>query len=544
MSLRKPENVEKLYLQRVGFIGSILLIGITLMNYFVDTGTFDYPIPRILIAISIFTIAVLSKSNSWIQRNGLKLLYIHFFVYNFYGIALVALNHFQPIDTSSTILIGFALCAFIKNKQVLNVYLAFLLVTYLVFYLTAEEVVINREYFFLVLTFILTMGYMVFNGKLEADQRIEESKKQLENSEKRFRGIFEKAPVGIMLSDLRLNPIRVNHVLETMTGYKNRYFVTHNPQEYVHEDDYIGTNDLLAKVMDSENKKHVLEQRWSTKSGETLWVRMTMALLKMELRNEYYIVSMIEDITFQMKAKQQLEEYAEKLEMHNKALEEFSYVISHDLQEPLRMIRSYTGLIKRRYIKQIDDKNASIDMDFVIDGADRMSNLIRDMLEYTRWTAKQYEKEIVDTREVLVNVIKNLTISISEKGGAIECYEMPQVQTNKLLFGQVLQNLIGNGLKYTCEDRKPNIIIKAEDRKADYLFSISDNGQGFCEDEKERIFGIFQRLHGRNSHYKGTGIGLAICKRIIEKQGGRIWAEGVKNKGATFYFTIPKEQFN
>lgn len=542
MALRKTDNVDVLYIQRIGFIGSLLLIGVTLMNYYVETGTYDYPWPRVFIALSILALAILSFENQWVQRFGLKILYSLFFVYNFYGITLVAINKFQPVDTSATLLIGFALCAFIKDKHILNAYLFFLFATYLGFYYTSSSPIVNQQYFLLVLSFILVMGYMIFNGKLEAEQRIADSKIRLENSEKHFRGIFEKAPVGIMLSDLEMKPFRINHVLENLTGWDNRAFLKLAPESYIHTEDYIRPSDLFQKLVQSENKKHVLEQRWKNKNGQTLWVRMTMALLKMETRNEHHIVSMIEDITFQVRAKQQLEEYAQKLEMHNKALNEFSYVISHDLQEPLRMISSYTGLIKRRYIDQIDDENAAIDMGYVIDGAERMSNLIRDMLEYSRCTAKQYKREVVDTREVLVEVIKNLTISIAEKNGAIQCYEMPQLNTNRLLFGQVLQNLIGNGLKYSVEGRIPEIVIKAEHRNEDFMFSIADNGQGFEEKEKERIFGIFQRLHGRNSVYKGTGIGLAICKRIIEKQGGSIWAEAKKGKGATFYFTIPKKK--
>jgi len=540
MTFRNTKNVDVIYIRRSGFIGSVLLIGITLMNLFVETGTYDYPLPRVLIAAGLLGLAVSSYYSKWIRDYGIRILYLIFFIYNFYGIALVAINKFQPIDTSATIIIGFALGAFIKNKACLNIYLTFLLATYLGFYFTTPDAIVSSEYFFLVLFFILVMGYMIFNGKIDADRMLTESKLQLENSEKRFRSIFEKSPVGIMLMDLNLKPFQINSVLEKLLGYSQEEFITLNAQDYIHEDDFLEAEALFGSMLESDNNNYALEQRFITKNGDIKWLRFTMALVNKESKSERYIVAMMEDITFQKQANVKLKDYANKLEVHNKALEEFSYVISHDLQEPLRMIRSYTGLIKRRYIDKLGDKNAELDMSYVIDGAERMSNLIRDMLTYSRWSAKPYEKEVVDTRDTLVDVIKNLTISISEKSGAVICGDMPNIMTNRVLFGQVLQNLIGNGLKYSFEDRKPRIIIEGENRDFDVLFSIKDNGQGFEEKDKERIFGIFQRLHGRESQYKGTGIGLAICKRIVEKQGGRIWAEGVKGEGATFYFTMPK----
>ncbi len=540
----KTKNVDELYLRRTGFIGSVLLIGITLMNLFVETGTYDYPVPRVLIAFTLLALAILSYTNRWIKEHGIKILYVLFFVYNFYGIALVAINQFQPIDTSATIIIGFALAAFIKIKRCLNSYLVFLLITYLGFYFTTENPIVQSEYFFSVLLFILSMGYMIFNGKIDADKVIANNKIQLENSEKRFRSIFEKSPVGIMLLNLNMKPFQMNQVLEGLLGYTQEEILTLNAKEIVHEDDYVEPSEMFNAIFRSKDKAFTTEQRFKTKSGVMKWLRLTMTLVDLGAKEERYVIAMMEDITFQKQADVKLKEYATKLEEHNKALEEFSYVISHDLQEPLRMIKSYTGLIKRRYIDKIDDKNASLDMSYVIDGATRMSNLIRDMLSYSQWSTKPYQKEIIDTRDVLVDVIKNLTISIAEKNGEVSCSEMPEVAMNKVLFGQVLQNLIGNGLKYSFENRSPRIMVEGKERDFDVLFSIKDNGQGFDDRDKERIFGIFQRLHGRDSDYKGTGIGLAICKRIVEKQGGKIWANAEKGKGATFFFTMPKELQN
>jgi len=390
------------------------------------------------------------------------------------------------------------------------------------------------------LILILLLGQVMYTGKIKAIDSLTKSQMELARSEERFRKIFESSPIGIMLLDKDLKPFKLNSVVEKMLGYAQEDIIDLSMEQFTHKEDRVGSEELIRRMEENENKSYALEQRFICKDESTIWVRTTMAFADLEKNGSQYIVAMMEDITFQKKADFTLKEYAGKLETHNKALEEFSYVISHDLQEPLRMISSYTSLIKRRYIDKLDDKDAHIDMSYVIDGAERMSLLIKDMLAYSRWSAKPFKLEKVDTRGVLVEVLKNLSISIADKNAEVYCFDMPNVDTNRLLFGQVLQNLIGNGLKYSQEGREPRIEIKGEQRDFDVIFTVKDNGQGFEEKDKERIFGIFQRLHGRDSQYTGTGIGLAICKRIIEKQGGRIWAEGEKGSGATFYFTFPK----
>lgn len=514
------------------------------MNANVDTGLIDYPLPRLLIAFTLFSLAIASFRVQFVQSHCLEILYTVFAVYNAFGIYLVAVNNFQVFDTSTTIIIGFALGAFFKEKLYLNIYLVFLFVVYLFFFMTAESPEVSADYLFTVLILILLLGQVMYTGKIKAMDSLTKSQMELARSEERFRKIFESSPIGIMLLDNEFKPFKLNSVIENMLGYTQAEIVNFSIEKYVHEEDLVSPKELLRKMEQDEHKSYALEQRFICKDESIIWVRTTMAFADLEQAGDHYVVAMMEDITFQKKANFTLKEYAGKLETHNKALEEFSYVISHDLQEPLRMIRSYTSLIKRRYIDKLKDKDAHIDMSYVIDGAERMSILIKDMLAYSRWSAKPFKLEPVDTRGVLVEVLKNLTISIADKNAEVFCFDMPEVDTNRLLFGQVLQNLIGNGLKYSYEGREPRIEIKGEQRDFDIIFTVKDNGQGFEEKDKDRIFGIFQRLHGRDSQYTGTGIGLAICKRIIEKQGGRIWAEGEKGSGATFYFTLPLEKMN
>lgn len=540
----EANNVDIIYFRRIAFVGAALLIGLTIMNANVASELVDFPIPRILIALTLLGLAFASYRVQFVRIYCLRILYGIFGIYNFFGIYLVAVNNFQVIDTSATIIIGFALGAFFKEKLYLNLYLTFLFFAYLFFFYTSESPAVSADYLFTVLILILLLGQVMYTGKIKAMESLTESERQLAKSGERLRKIFDSSPTGIMLLDKELKPFKLNPAVEKMLGYTEEEIINLPMEAYVYKVDMRTAEKLIQKIEENSAKNYALEQRFICKDQSIIWVRSTVAFADLDKTGERYLVAMMEDITFRKKANFKLKEYAGKLETQNKALEEFSYVISHDLQEPLRMIRSYTSLIKRRYIDKLEDKDAHIDMSYVIDGAERMSKLIEDMLEYSRWSAKPFKLEPVDTRGVLVEVLKNLTISIADKNAEVYCFDMPKVATNRLLFGQVLQNLIGNGLKYNQEGREPRIEVSGEQRDFDIIFSVKDNGQGFEEKDKDRIFGIFQRLHGRHSKYTGTGIGLAICKRIIEKHGGQIWAEGEKGAGATFYFTLPLEAAN
>ncbi|MBL7216216.1 MAG: hypothetical protein ISS62_00855, partial [Desulfobacteraceae bacterium] len=208
---------------------------------------------------------------------------------------------------------------------------------------------------------------------------------------------------------------------------------------------------------------------------------------------------------------------------------------SHDLQEPLRMVNSYLQLLEQRYKGKLD-ADADDFIHFAVDGAQRMKALIESLLHYSRVTTAGKPPKPVDTEALLKTIIQNMEVIISEKKAAITHDPLPAVTADEVQLGQVLQNLIGNAFKFSGEE-PPRVHIASEHTDGGILFSVSDNGIGIDPDFKERVFEIFQRLHGREE-YPGTGIGLAICKRIVERHGGRIWVESEKGKGATFYFTI------
>jgi light-regulated signal transduction histidine kinase (bacteriophytochrome) len=239
------------------------------------------------------------------------------------------------------------------------------------------------------------------------------------------------------------------------------------------------------------------------------------------------------------KAEEMLKETLEDLECSNKELEQFAYVASHDLQEPLRMVSSYVQLLQRRYKGKLDS-DADEFIAYAVDGATRMQRLINDLLTYSRVGTRGKEFEKTECSRALGQAMANLSGAIEASGAAVTNGDLPTFKADESQLIQLFQNLIDNAIKFRSKG-PPRIQVNASKKEKEWLLSVSDNGIGIDPQYAERIFIIFQRLHERDK-YPGTGIGLAICKRIVERHGGRIWVESEPGKGSTFYFTIPSKQ--
>lgn len=227
----------------------------------------------------------------------------------------------------------------------------------------------------------------------------------------------------------------------------------------------------------------------------------------------------------------------EELIRSNTELQDFAYVASHDLQEPLRMVSSYLQLLERRYKDQLD-QDADEFIAYAVDGATRMQTMINDLLSYSRITTKAKPFRPVDSESVFKQAVANLGIAIEENSAVVDHSPLPSVLADESQLERLFQNLIGNAIKFHGE-KPPEIHVAVEPNGGDWLFSVKDNGIGIDPDYNERIFKIFNRLHNKTD-YPGTGIGLAECKKIVERHGGRIWVESEPGKGSTFYFTIKK----
>lgn len=305
---------------------------------------------------------------------------------------------------------------------------------------------------------------------------------------------------------------------------------------------YDGVNDIeikkLRTALYSNERAEVFLQK-KRKSGEPYWCNVQIYPVQNKEEEVSNYIALITDTTYQKQAEQQLKEYAKKLYISNEELQTFAYVASHDLQEPLRTIAGFSELLAEIYKGQLDDE-ADEYIDFILQATNRMKRLIHDLLLISRVSTGNTEVTSVDLNKVLESSIENLHSAIENtQTQIIKKQELPVVQINETMVSQVFQNIISNAIKYRHQGRTPQITINCQDKDMFWEISIADNGIGIQSKYYDRIFVIFQRLH-TNEDYSGTGIGLAICKRIIDKYGGRIWVESEEGKGSVFYFTIPK----
>jgi PAS domain S-box-containing protein len=306
-------------------------------------------------------------------------------------------------------------------------------------------------------------------------------------------------------------------------------------QMLVHPDDVPAMAEELGKQLAVGNTGRVTYRAFRS-DGRLIYCEQMFTLLKDADGRPIGTAGLVLDVSERKLAEEEAKQFAEELRRSNAELEQFAYVASHDLQEPLRMITSYLQLIEQRFTGQLDS-DAREFIGFAVDGAARMKSLIIDLLTYSRVQRAKLDFGLVSMKSVLDQATSNLKVTIDECQAQITSDQLPDVTANQGQMIQLMQNLIGNALKFRRE-LPPKIHISCEKGKTEWIFAVRDNGIGIEEEYKDRIFVIFQRLHGRDQH-PGTGIGLAVCKKIIERHNGRIWVESKVGEGASFYFTLP-----
>jgi len=377
----------------------------------------------------------------------------------------------------------------------------------------------------------LVIGVLGSHDDITIQKRAEETLRKLSRA-------VEQSPTSIVITDRNARIEYVNAKFTELTGY--------TPEEV------LGQN---TRVLNSgATPRETFRQMWTTilaglewrgefhnrkKNGQLYWEEAVISSLKNNADEITHFIAVKEDITPRKQAEAKLKAVLGELERSNRDLEQFAYIASHDLQEPLRLVSSFVQLLGQRYRGRLD-ANADQFIGFAVDGAQRMQTLIQDLLAYSRVGREIRPFVPVDCGALMAQVVQTLSLAIREQHAAVTYDPLPTVPGDPTELGQLFQNLVVNALKFH-RDEPPQVHVSAaltEDKKS-WQFAVRDNGIGIDAEFYERIFVIFQRLHGRRK-YPGSGIGLSICKKIVELHGGRIWVDSVKDHGTIFYFTLPR----
>ncbi|MBS4057346.1 MAG: PAS domain S-box protein [Bacteroidales bacterium] len=346
------------------------------------------------------------------------------------------------------------------------------------------------------------------------------------------------AEIGIWEWDLKTGVTTWDERMEEMFGFAPGTFGKDYAsfKQCLHPDDVALTEEAIRKALE-ENKQFDVVYRVIWKTGDIKYIKAMAVVVLDEANAASKMIGVCHDLTKIKTTEEQLRGMMLNLERSNKELEQFAYIASHDLQEPLRMVSSYTQLLERRYKDKLD-QDANEFISYAVDGATRMQRLINDLLEYSRVTTKGQALVKIDLSVVLQTAIQNLKRKIEETETVITCDELPFALGDSGQLVRVFQNLIDNAIKF-INNKKPLIHISASTHDGMVEVSVKDNGIGIEKQYENRIYTIFQRLHAKHE-YPGTGLGLAICKRTIERHGGRMWFDSVLHEGTTFYFTLKK----
>ena len=369
------------------------------------------------------------------------------------------------------------------------------------------------------------------SGKLYAIARDITSRKlveeQLKQSEERWRSLINFSPLSINVTNANGILLETNQATLDLMGFATKEeLMARNAEEY-----YGDVNDRV-KMFHLLNKDGFVknyEFKVKRKNGEQIWISNSAAPIKLN-NQETILISASLDITARKRAEEQLQEA-------NKELESFSYSVAHDLRAPLRSVHGYAEMLSQDYKEKLDDEAKRI-IGTIKQNASKMGTLIDDLLSFSRLGRKEIQLRKIDMNELIEDVLLEIKKSISHKA-VIRAENLHDAMGDYNLIFQVMVNLLSNAIKYSSKNAEPIIRISSEVKNKEVIFSVKDNGAGFEMKYYDKLFGVFQRLHTERE-FEGTGVGLAIVNRIITKHGGKIWAEGKVDNGATFYFTLLK----
>ena len=416
--------------------------------------------------------------------------------------------------------------------------------------LAEQEEASAFTYFYQTRNILFTYAFIFLACTLTLIYFINKERQRNRINEYFFRAVTDNAAEGIITTDEHGNIITLNKYAERLFGYSAKSAVGKNVSMLIPSPHREQHNAYI------ENYKRTGQTTIIGKGREVIAhhqegseIPLFIAVNRIDIDDQLYFTAMFHDISAQKQAEENLKRHRDELIRSNRELEQFAYIASHDLQEPLRMVSSYLSLIKERNYEQLDQDSKEF-IEYAVDGATRMQGLIQALLFYSRINTKEKTVDRIDSGKIVEVALRNLEIAIKESQATIKLKPLPIIKGDKRLILQLFQNLVANAIKYRS-DHPLVITISAEhidhshhrgelNIEAGWIFSIQDNGIGFKMEYSQKIFQIFQRLQTRE-HSSGTGIGLAVCRRIVERHGGQIWSQSEEKKGATFYFSIPDE---
>ncbi len=387
----------------------------------------------------------------------------------------------------------------------------------------------------------------VLRAKVSVFIELHRKTEQLAQSEALMRSVFDESAVGMALLDKDGRIQQVNRAFCRLVARGPHECLAAEEPSMTHPNDRWREERALREA--EPDQAIAQDKRYVRPDGTEVWASVTTIRLSGEGGRGHRLL-MAMDIS-ERRHIRELETMTDELQRSNADLEQFAYIASHDLQEPLRMVSSYCSLLAARYRDRFDERGQQY-LDHAVHGALRMHGLIHDLLSFSRAGKREPARIACDTAQILAQSLDDLSEAIREANAEVVRGDLPTIAGDPVLIGQLFQNLIGNALKFRPTDRATRAVVRVEARRLDHgagamadgdepgwEFAIADNGIGIAPDHHQRIFGVFQRLHTREQ-YPGTGIGLALCRKVAERHGGRIWVESEFGSGATFRFTIPE----
>jgi PAS domain S-box-containing protein len=401
-----------------------------------------------------------------------------------------------------------------------------------------------------IVTIASQIGNAIARGKAEREldkyrqnleELVTERTAELIESEKRFRAIFENSPLGIVVISHSNQILEVNQAFSDLLGYTYNELLKMNMVATIHPEDAQEAARGIEKVLAAESEIFHLQPRLVTKQGNPVWVNFIGTILRDNSGQSTFGIGIVEDITERKRTGEELEKLAVDLSRSNEELQYFAYIASHDLQAPLRKILAFSSRLEEKYNDVLDARGHEY-LTRMQDAAERGQRLINDLLELSRVTSQGEPFQSTDLNQVLQEVLSDLETHIEREGGHVEAGSLPSIDADPTQMRQLFQNLVGNALKFHKPNTPPSVTVTANaDDPNQIQIRVADDGIGFDEELIERVFAPFQRLHSQ-SEYDGSGIGLSICRKIVERHRGSITAKSVPGEGATFVITLPKQQ--